>query len=82
MQVLFAQMIVLITGYFTFNGVQVSGPYPCGWLNGRSFLCKFHGGFQCEESLLCLEMEFGVANFIGDLWCHLCVEGRRIQSHS
>jgi hypothetical protein len=56
----------------------VSGPYPCGWLNGRSFLCKFHGGFQCEESLLSLEMEFGVANSIGDL----CVEGRRIQSHS
>jgi len=41
-------------------------------------LCKFHAGFQCQKSLLSLEMEFGVANFIGDLWCDLCSRSKNI----
>jgi hypothetical protein len=58
------------------NDVQVSGPRPCGWFNGTSFCCKFHGGFQCQESLLSLKMECRVSNFSGDLGCDFCVQGR------
>jgi hypothetical protein len=35
---------------------------------GGASCVSFMEAFQCEESLLSLEMEFGVANFIGVIY--------------